>query len=117
MAAVQNSIRMALLILSVLYLGTSCVAQNSTNPYIDPKDDPNNPLKYIASNSLTAVAICMYPISSWGVLSIPIMTSYAAIVLTTALIHTFWCFRYRTKWMLALVVGEYCECLGLLLSL
>ncbi|KIM68753.1 hypothetical protein SCLCIDRAFT_13511 [Scleroderma citrinum Foug A] len=83
---------MALLILSVLYLGTSCVAQNSTNPYIDPKDDPNNPLKYIASNSLTAVAI--------------------SIVLTTALIHTFWCFRYRTKWMLALVVGEYCYAIG-----
>jgi len=118
MAAVHN-MRMALLILSILYLGTSCMAQNSTStdPYLDPKDDPSNPLKYIASNSLTAVAICMCPISFWSVLSILITSSYAVVVLTTAFIHTFWCFRYRTKWMLALIIGEYCECLDLLLSL
>ncbi|KIM68771.1 hypothetical protein SCLCIDRAFT_104952 [Scleroderma citrinum Foug A] len=68
------------------------MAQNSTDPYINPKDDPNNPLKYIASNSLTAVALF--------------------IVLNTAFIHSFWCSRYRTKWMLPLVIGEYCYAIG-----
>ena len=90
------------------------MAQNSTDPYINPKDDPNNPLKYIASNSLTAVALCSCPISSWGVLSILIMSSHAVIVLNTAFIHSFWCSRYRTKWMLPLIIGEYCEFLNLL---
>ncbi|KAL4076044.1 RTA1-domain-containing protein [Scleroderma citrinum] len=64
------------------------MAQNST----DPKNDPNNPLKYIPSNTLTTVAI--------------------SVVLVTALIHTFWSFRYKTKWMLALVIGEYCYAIG-----
>ena len=108
---------MALLTLSVLYLGTSCMAHNSTDSYLGPKDNnPSNPLEYIASNTLTAVAICMYPISSWSVFSVLIMSSYTAIVLTTALIHMFWCLRYRTKSMLALVIGEYCEFLDQLLS-
>lgn len=28
------------------------------DPFADPKHDPYNPLKYIASNTLTAIAFC-----------------------------------------------------------
>lgn len=100
----------------LLTMAQNSTGAASTNPYLDPKDDPYNPLKYVASNTLTAVAICTCPIP-YSVLLIPIWNSFAAVVLTTALIHTFWLFRYRTKWMLTLVIGEYCECLYLLLSL
>jgi hypothetical protein len=30
------------------------------NPFADPKHDPYNPLKYIASNVLTGIAFCTY---------------------------------------------------------
>jgi hypothetical protein len=30
------------------------------NPFLDPKNDPNNPLGYIASNTLTGVAFSVY---------------------------------------------------------
>jgi hypothetical protein len=35
---------------------------NSTpvNPFLDPKNDPNNTLGYIASNTLTGVAFSVY---------------------------------------------------------
>ena len=102
---------------SYLFSTTSSMAQNSiVAAYLDPKDDPSNPLRYIASNTLTTVALCTCSIPC-NVSSIPIVYSFVAVVLTTALIHTFWLFRHRTKWMLSLVIGEYCECLHLLLSL
>lgn len=31
-----------------------------SNPFADPKHDPYNPLKYIASNVLTGIAFCAY---------------------------------------------------------
>ncbi|KAL4076688.1 RTA1 like protein-domain-containing protein [Scleroderma yunnanense] len=73
------------------------MSQNSTvtlptNPYFDPKNDPCNPLRYIVSNSLTVMVI--------------------SVVLASALIHTFWAFRYRTTWMLTLVTSEYCYAIG-----
>jgi len=57
------------------------------NPFLDPKDDPYNPLRYIASNTLTAIAF--------------------AVVMTIALIQTFCTFRYGAKWMLVMVIGGY----------
>jgi len=91
MAAFPKGVGRALFALSLICLGTLCDAKNV---YLESRDssDPNNPLGYIASNSLTTVGI--------------------SIVLVIALIHTFWTFRYRPKWMLALVIGEYCYAVG-----
>ena len=30
------------------------------DPFLDPKDDPNNPLGYITSNTLTGIAFSVY---------------------------------------------------------
>lgn len=41
--------------------GVNAASQNlprPANPFADPKNDPYNPLKYIASNALTGVAFC-----------------------------------------------------------
>ncbi|KAH7909729.1 RTA1 like protein-domain-containing protein [Hygrophoropsis aurantiaca] len=59
----------------------------STNPYVDPKDDPNNPLKYIASNALTGTAF--------------------SLVLIVAFIHSYYIIRYGAIWMIVMVIGEY----------
>jgi len=63
-----------------------------SNPYLDPKDDPYNPLRYIASNTLTAIAF--------------------SIVLAIAFIQTWYTWKYRTKWMLSMVIGEYTYAIG-----
>ncbi|KIJ70506.1 hypothetical protein HYDPIDRAFT_23606 [Hydnomerulius pinastri MD-312] len=62
------------------------------DPFLDPKDDPYNALRYIASNTLTAIAF--------------------AVVMAVALIQTFYTFRYGAKWMLAMVIGEYTYVIG-----
>ncbi|KAG6824680.1 hypothetical protein H0H93_001665, partial [Arthromyces matolae] len=57
------------------------------DPYADPKNDPNNPLKYITTNSLTTVAFCL--------------------VIIVAISQTFCVVKWGAKWMLSLVIGEY----------
>ncbi|EIW82130.1 RTA1-domain-containing protein [Coniophora puteana RWD-64-598 SS2] len=63
-----------------------------SNPYLDPKDDPYNPLRYIASNTFTAIAF--------------------SIVLAIAFIQTWYTWKYRVKWMSAMVIGEYTYAIG-----
>jgi hypothetical protein len=41
---------------SILVHVHDAVVGPPTNPFLDPKDDPYNPLKYIPSNTLTAIA-------------------------------------------------------------
>ncbi|KAF8138712.1 RTA1-domain-containing protein [Boletus edulis] len=62
------------------------------NLFLDPKDDPYNPLRYITSNTLTAIAF--------------------ALVMLVALVQTFYMFRYGAKWMLAMVIGGYTYSVG-----
>ncbi|KIK79587.1 hypothetical protein PAXRUDRAFT_834021 [Paxillus rubicundulus Ve08.2h10] len=84
--------RSVLFYMSILALLSSAGAASlsylpTANPFLDPKDDPYNPLRYITSNTLTAIAF--------------------AVVMVIALVHTFSTFRYGAKWMLAMVIGEY----------
>ncbi|KAH7917425.1 RTA1-domain-containing protein [Leucogyrophana mollusca] len=89
----QRTPLLLFLVSFLLCLATLSRAQNDTSsgppadPFLDPKDDPYNPLKYIASNTLTGIAF--------------------ALVLTVALIHTFYMKRYGAIWMAVMVVGEY----------
>lgn len=63
------------------------------DPFTDPKDDPFNPLHYIANNGLTAMAV--------------------ALVLAIALPQTFFTWRIGGRFMLAMVIAEYTYALGI----
>jgi hypothetical protein len=55
-------VSLALSLLCILsFIAPSCaklgpIIPRPANPFLDPKDDPFNPLKYITSNLLTAIA-------------------------------------------------------------
>ncbi|KAF8261380.1 RTA1 like protein-domain-containing protein, partial [Lactarius quietus] len=59
----------------------------------DPKDDPNNQLGYIASNTLTGVAF--------------------SLVLVVALMQTFNLLKWGTRWMACMNIGAYTFALGI----
>ncbi|KAI0789774.1 RTA1 like protein-domain-containing protein [Abortiporus biennis] len=63
------------------------------DPFADPKNDPFNPLRYIASNSLTAVSF--------------------SLVLLTAFIETFMMWRQGGQFMLSMLIAEYTFAAGL----
>ncbi|KAH7105315.1 RTA1-domain-containing protein [Auriculariales sp. MPI-PUGE-AT-0066] len=65
------------------------------DPYADPRHDVFNPLRYIASNILTAIAV--------------------ALVLVVGFAQTFFVWKYKTKWMLAMTIGCYTFAIGLAL--
>lgn len=82
----------------LLLAATAISAQDTTtpftvDPFADPKNDPFNPLKYIASNALTATAM--------------------ALVLAIALPHTWFTWRVGGRFMLAMVIAEYTYALGI----
>ncbi|KAJ8489309.1 hypothetical protein ONZ45_g13635 [Pleurotus djamor] len=65
------------------------------DPYADPRNDWCNPLRYIASNALTAVSF--------------------SLVLVVGLLQTWLTVKYGAKYMLAMVIGCYTFALGLAL--
>ncbi|KAI9574466.1 RTA1-domain-containing protein [Boletus coccyginus] len=91
MARSYHSTGSVLLYLAILTLMTpaanSQTVAASSDAYLDPKNDPNNPLKYIASNTLTAIAF--------------------ALAILVAHIQAFYTFRYGGKYMLAMVIGGF----------
>jgi len=62
------------------------------DPFKDPKNDPYNPLRYIASNTLTAIAF--------------------ALILLVAFAQTYLMFKRGAKWMSAMTIGAYCFAAG-----
>ncbi|KAG8929495.1 hypothetical protein FRC03_004238 [Tulasnella sp. 419] len=65
------------------------------DPFIDPKNDPWNPLRYIASNTLTAIAFALY--------------------MLTAGILFFNTWKWGAKYMLCMPIGAVTMSLGLAL--
>ncbi|KAJ7683982.1 RTA1-domain-containing protein [Mycena rosella] len=63
------------------------------DPFLDPKLDHCNPLRYIASNVLTAVAF--------------------ALITLVALTQTFFVRKYGAKFMLSMVIGAYTFAFGI----
>ena len=76
------------------------------NPFLDPKDDPNNPLGYIASNTLTGVALSVY-----NQFVIHLQTSMPngrkGLVLAVALMQTFNLLKWGARWMVCMTIGAY----------
>ncbi|KAJ7437202.1 RTA1-like protein [Mycena galericulata] len=64
-----------------------------SDPFLDPKDDPYNPLKYIASNVLTAIAF--------------------SLVLLVAFAQTWLVRKWGSKFMLSMVIGCYTFAFGI----
>ncbi|KAF8138532.1 RTA1-like protein [Boletus edulis] len=79
-----ESILVAILALMTPIVDGQTVIGPPANPFLDPKDDPYNPLRYITSNTLTAIAFAL----------------------------TYYTFRYGAKWMLAMVIGGYTYSVG-----
>lgn len=44
----------------ILCAGAIKITITRPDPFVDPRHDPYNPLKYIASNTLTGIAFCMF---------------------------------------------------------
>jgi len=63
------------------------------DPFIDPRHDPYNPLKYIASNTLTAIAF--------------------SLVLIVGIIQTWFIKKWGAKWMMSMTIGAYFFALGI----
>ncbi|OCH94121.1 RTA1-like protein [Obba rivulosa] len=87
--SLRRMLQRALTLFSVMSFAMSAAA---ATPDIDPKDDPMNPLRYIASNALTGVAL--------------------AAVLLVAIGHVYSFWRYRGKCMLPMVIGDWTYALG-----
>jgi hypothetical protein len=75
-----------------------------SNPFLNPKDDPNDSLGYIASNTLTAIAfstcqlsICVYRR----------VESETGSTLTVALVQTFSLLKWGGWWMACMTIGAY----------
>ncbi|KAJ7498736.1 RTA1-like protein [Mycena latifolia] len=63
------------------------------DPFLDPKNDPYNPLRYIASNVLTAIAFTL--------------------VMLVALTQTWMMRKWGAKFMLSMVIGAYTFAFGI----
>ncbi|KAJ6598873.1 RTA1-domain-containing protein [Mycena vulgaris] len=63
------------------------------DPYLDPKNDPYNPLRYIASNVLTAIAF--------------------ALIVLVALTQSWMMRKWGAKFMLSMVIGAYTFAFGI----
>ncbi|KAH9977784.1 RTA1-like protein [Lactifluus volemus] len=64
-----------------------------SDPFLNPKDDPNDSLGYIASNTLTAIAFSS--------------------TLTVALVQTFSLLKWGGWWMACMTIGAYTFALGI----
>ncbi|KAF8840084.1 hypothetical protein BDN67DRAFT_1053608, partial [Paxillus ammoniavirescens] len=78
---------MSLFSLTISSAGEASLSDGLPDDFQDPREDPRNPLKYIMSNTLTAIAF--------------------AVVVMIALIQTWYTFRYSAKWMLGMVKDAY----------
>ncbi|PSS05419.1 hypothetical protein PHLCEN_2v3908 [Hermanssonia centrifuga] len=78
---------------STAYAGSHNGIAPPADPFASPQTDPYNPLKYITTNSLTAVGL--------------------ALVVAIAIPHTWMTWKYKAKFMLAMVIAEYTYAVGI----
>lgn len=72
---------------------------------MDPKHDPFNPLKYIASDVLTAIAFSQCPqFVVWRFLTSRVSLG---LVILVALVQTWWIKKWGARWMLSMTIGAY----------
>ncbi|EJD05847.1 RTA1-like protein [Fomitiporia mediterranea MF3/22] len=81
------------LVILVLPVHAKTPENCAPDPYTDPRNDPCNVLKYIASNVLTGIAFGLY--------------------LSVGLCHIFSTLKWGAKWMSAMTVGIFTFVIGL----
>ncbi|KAF8960755.1 RTA1-like protein [Flammula alnicola] len=87
--------RSALFLLVGLMSSTGAAQQTTlprADPFADPKHDPHNILKYIASDTLAGIAL--------------------ALVLLVAITQTWFIKKWGAKWMMSMTIGAYCFAIG-----
>lgn len=91
------------------------------DPFIDPKHDPCNPLKYIASDVLTGIAFgeffhyFSFLLVSYGrfhrygacTRAFKLTRIHTALVLLVGLTQSLWMWKWGARWMLAMTIGAY----------
>jgi len=87
-ASLQPQVAFTLITLIIPASGLS-----DPNIFTDPKHDPRNPLKYIASNVLTGIAF--------------------SLILLVAFLQTWFIVRWGAKWMMSMTIGAYFFALGI----
>ncbi|KAG8865224.1 hypothetical protein FRB96_000114 [Tulasnella sp. 330] len=87
--------RSLVLLSSLVLLAKAAAPVRPADPFADPKDDLYNPLRYIASNTLTSIALALY------------------LPTTIALFFNIW--KRGAKFMLCISIGAACYCVGLAL--
>lgn len=60
-------------------------------PLTDPQDDPNNPLRYLPNNTLTAVGVALYFVTSCSMVLLLFMS------------------RWKARYMLCVIIGGFGE--------
>ncbi|KAF9567334.1 RTA1-like protein [Agrocybe pediades] len=91
-----TSINLSALLLSGLFCGVEAAIKHNVprpDPFADPAHDPYNPLKYIASNTLTAIAF--------------------SLILAVGIVQTCFIWRWGAKWMMSMTIGCYCFAMGI----
>ncbi|KAJ3778809.1 RTA1-like protein [Lentinula raphanica] len=89
----------SLRLLWILSIAVSVLATQKTtlprpaDPFADPRDDPYNPLRYIASNTLTAIAF--------------------SLVLFVAIAQSMCIWKWGGKFMLSMTIGAYTFAFGI----
>jgi len=107
MATLQLAVVFLLTLVSQASAAIQKTVPRPSNPFLDPKHDPYNPLKYIASNVLTGIAFGKS-------FELPNTSSDHSIystglVLVVAIIQTWFIKRMGAKWMMSMTIGAYCE--------
>ncbi|KZS97966.1 RTA1-like protein [Sistotremastrum niveocremeum HHB9708] len=86
------SLQTSLSFIFFLLVGFATASNSTVDPFTDPKHDPNNPLRYIASNVPTAIAFTIF--------------------LCIAIYMTFATVKWGARYMLAMTIGAYTFTLG-----
>ncbi|KAG8929494.1 hypothetical protein FRC02_005508 [Tulasnella sp. 418] len=92
-----NTAQLYALLVILCITPSSWAARDETipepDPFADPKNDPYNPLRYIPSDTLTAIALLLY--------------------LATAGVMFYNIWKWGAKYMLYIPIGALCMCFGL----
>ncbi|KAF7292330.1 RTA1-domain-containing protein [Mycena chlorophos] len=90
------------------------------DPFLDPQNDPYNPLRYIASNVLTAIAFWRIHlvVDAFRLYVLPLLidgqlNAFQALVMVVALTQTWMVRKWGAKFMLSMVIGCYTFAFGI----
>lgn len=85
------------------------------DPFADPRHDPYNPLKYIASNTLTGIAVGMFLELFFVACHLRLTffhsflrSTLSALILAVGLLQTWLIVKTGARWMMSMTIGIYC---------